>query len=407
MRDVPVVFLTAGRLLLRHWPALLTLAFLGAALRSAALWGAVELSDVQGQVGQLLLILAPIGYLLPIVAMLAICRRSLPGLQAADAEPEIAPTERRQKRLLDVAVSVLVPFLAVYESYGLLAADIERFRNLAAYDEFNRFSLSEDLEFDFQGRLGIYPLQIAVMIVAVAWVLRWALGRVERALHFAAIAFVGALIEVYYTAQLAGQSVVVRPRVERWLQDRVAVQWLETAYDAVVDFLGPVADGFRFLMDGAATIAGSLDAVVVVPVAWLALGAVVLGFKLQEHKKPEDPRARKGLAHSFVRDVRERWSALFDGLRLLAAAGLAPMLVFSLFFLLVVRLPALLIALVRQVVGPLEYNTLVAVSPYLTGIGFALSVALTAPLLAAAVDWLVRTRTAGRSPVGPTTPAPV
>jgi hypothetical protein len=405
VRDVPVVFLTAARLLARHWPALLTLAFLGAALRSAALWGAVELSDVQGQLGQLLLILAPIGYLLPIVAMLAICRRSLPALQAADQLDAVAPTEHRQKRLVDVAVSVLVPFLAVYESYGLLAVDIERFRNLAAYDEFNRFSLSEDLDFDYQGRLGIYPLQVALMIVAVAWVLRWSLGRVERKLHFAAIALVGALVEVYYTAQLAGQAVVVRPRSEAWLRDRVAVTWLESGYHRVTDLLGPLAGAIDLLVDGARAIAGSLDAVVVVPVAWLALGAVVLGYKLSD--KGEVPEDEPGLARSFLRDVRERWSALRDGLRLLLSAGLAPMLLFSLMFLVVVRVPALLADAVRGVIGPREYATTVAIGPYLTGIGFALSVMLTAPLLAAAVDWLVRTRTARRTEVAPTTPAPV
>lgn len=404
MRDVPVVFLTAGRLLLRHWPALLTLAFLGSALRAAALWGAVELSDVQGQLGQLLLILAPIGYLLPIVAMLAICRRSLPALQAADAHDELAPTEGRQKRLLDVAVSVLVPFLAVYESYGLLSADIARFRNLAAYDEFNRFSVSKDLDYDYQGRLGIYPLQIALMIVVVAWVLRWALGRAERALQFAAIALVGALVEVYYTAQLAGQTVVIRPKSEAWLRDRVAVQWLQSAYDAVVDALGPLSEVFAWLVGDAQAIAGSLDAVVVVPVAWLALGAVVLGYKLADDGQDEVAE-KPGLVHSFLRDVRERWSALLDGLRLLLVAGLAPMLVFSLAFLVVVRAPALLADLAREVIGPREFVTWFAIDPYLTGIGFALSVALTAPLLAAAVEWLVRTRTARRSEAAPTTPA--
>ena len=34
VRDVPVVMLTAGRLVARHWPALLALAFLGTGLRA-------------------------------------------------------------------------------------------------------------------------------------------------------------------------------------------------------------------------------------------------------------------------------------------------------------------------------------------------------------------------------------
>ena len=408
MRDIPVVFRTAGRLLLRHWPALLTLAFLGAAIRNGALWAAVQLSDVQGQLGQLMLVVAPLGYLLPIVAMLSICRRSLPSLQVAGDQVEVAPTERRQLRLVDVAVSVLLPFLAVYESYGLLSADIERFRNLAVTDEYFQQGFGP-IDYDFQGRLGIYSLQVALAIVAVAWLVRWALGRLERAVGLYALAFVGAFVEVYYTAQLAGQSVVIRQRGEAWLRERVAVRWLESAYDAVVDALGPVAGTFRWLVDAAQAAFGSFDAVVLVPVAWLTLGAVVLGYRLadQEPVPAAAEAAPAGLLRSILADVRERFSALFGGLRLLAAAGLAPMLVFSLLFLVVVRIPALAAYLVREVVGPQPWDTTYAFAPAQTAVGFALSMALTAPLLAAAVDWLIRTRTARRSPVSPTTPAPV
>ena len=116
MRDVLTVFRTAGRLLLRHWPALLTLAFLGAAIRNGAVWAAIQLSDVQGQLGQLMLVLAPLGFLLPVVAMLSICRRSLPALQEVDAQEQVGADRGRQPRLLDVAVSVLLLLAAVDES---------------------------------------------------------------------------------------------------------------------------------------------------------------------------------------------------------------------------------------------------------------------------------------------------
>ena len=270
MRDVPTVFLTAGRLLLRHWPALLTLALLGAAIRNGAVWGAIRLSEVHGQLGQLMLVLAPLGYLLPVVAMLSICRRSLPALQAAEAQGEMAPTEGRQLRLLDVAVSVLVPFLAVYQSYGLLEADLFRFRNSAAADEFLESSplFNIDPEDDATAsRLGIYSIQVALLIVVGAWLVRWALGRAERTLKLTALAFVGAFVEVYYTAQLAGQLVVLKVEGVPWLQDRVAARWLEDAYDAVVDFLGPVSDAFRTAARGIEAVASSFDAVVVVPLS--------------------------------------------------------------------------------------------------------------------------------------------
>ena len=83
------------------------------------------------------------------------------------------------------------------------------------------------------------------------------------------------------------------------------------------------------------------------------------------------------------------------------------MLVFSLVFLLVTRIPLAVDEVFRAVVGPRYFGTWVAIGPFRDAAGFALSLALIAPLLAAAVDWLVRARTAARSPAAPTRPAPV
>jgi len=370
-------------------------------------YAAIELSDYHGQLGLLMLVLAPLCFLLPVVAMLTVCRRSLPSLQQVDRMVEIAPTERRPLRLLDVAVSVLVPFMAVYSSYGLLEQDLFRFRNVAAADVFVRTSLSirpEDL--DGAGRLGIYSLHVALLIVVGAWLVRFALGKVERTLKLRALAYAGAFVEVYYTAQLAGQLVVLKVNGLPWLEDRVAVQWLQDAYDAVVDLLGPVAGAFKAGVHGVEAVLGSFNAVVVVPVGWLALAAVVLGYKLLEEERPPAVE-QSGLLPAIRADLRERWSALLDGVRLLAAGGLVPMLVFTLVFLLVTRIPLAVDGVFRAVVGPRYFGTWVAIGPFQTAVGFALSLALIAPLLAAAVDWLIRARTAARSPAAPTTPAPL
>ena len=406
MRDVPAVLLTAARILWRQWPALLTLALLGAAVRSAALWAAVEVSDVQGQLGLLVLLLAPLGYLAAMVLMLKRCRGEVPDLaEEVEGQVEMAPTERRRLRLVDVAVSVLVPFMLAYESYGLLATDLERFRNAAAYDEFQSIDLFGDGEVDFGGRLGVYPLQIALLIVGVAWVLRWALAQVERRVHVLAIAFVGAFVELYYTHQLAGQIVVIRLRGEEWIRDRVAWGWLQDAYTWIVDVLGPLAGGFRWVLDAVTVLTGSLDAVVLLPIAWLTFAAVVLGYTLLDTSTPR-PVEKRGFLASLWRDVRERWASLLGGLKLLTTAGLAPMLVFSLVFLLVIRIPPLLAEVVRLVIGPQEFFIAAAIAPAIVALGFALSMAVTAPLLAAAIDWLVRTRTALRTGEAASTPAP-
>ena len=348
VRSIPGVVVNAGRLLLRHWPAFLVLAFLGVAVRNAALWGAVRLSDWNSFVAQLLLIFAPLGYLLPIIAMLHLCRESLPNAKAlAETTGPEATTEGRERRLIDVAASVLVPFLAVYVSYGLLQSDRERFVNEAAFAEHNQFSLSDKIDYDYGGRVGIYPLQIVILIVLAAWVLRWALGRVENRTKFLAWAFVGALVEVYYTTQVARKTDGLKSAGQEWIENRQAAHAVVSRYDAVVGHLGPLANPVDSATNWLFGLLGSVDAIIVVPIAWLTVGAVVLGHKLEPPEKPTKESSRwdrvppriRAVGGSLGGDIKERWSAFWNGLRLLASAGLMPMLLFCLVFLLVIRIP--------------------------------------------------------------------
>ena len=141
----------------RFWAPFIVIACLGLALRSGALWVAVEVSDHNAFVAQLILTIAPLGFLLAMIAMLYLTRASLPNVAAlSHRKARQATTEKREMRLVDVAVSVLVPFLAVYVSYGLLQQDLYRFTNEAAFDEFNQFSLDGSTEYDYAGRLAIY-----------------------------------------------------------------------------------------------------------------------------------------------------------------------------------------------------------------------------------------------------------
>ncbi|MET1000006.1 MAG: hypothetical protein ABWX73_14930 [Marmoricola sp.] len=418
VRDIPAVLLTAGRLVARHWPALLALAFLGTGLRAGVLWLAVIVSDQSSFAAQLILVLAPLGYLLPIIAMLYLCRGSLPNVSALDAMPgPEATTEKRERRLVDVSVSMLVPFLAVYVSYGLLDEDRQRFINEAAFAEFNQFNLARPPDYDFAGRVGIYAPLTVLAIVLVAWVLRFALGRIEQASRFLALAFVGALVEVYWTSQVARRLTGIQTSAVDWVEQRRVATDVVGWYDDSVGRLGWLANPIDTVTTWLFAVIGSVDAVIVVPVAWLTVGAVVLGHKLSPPPAREPhprwqrvPPVVRTASSSLLADLRERWSAFWGGLRLLGAAGFAPMLAFGLVFLLAIRLPVLVSQLVRLVTGPVDTITWLAFSPMERSLGMAVSMALTAPLLAAAMDWLVapklaeQTRDRGQQVPEPTAP---
>lgn len=399
VRDIPAVLVSAWRILRTYWAPFVVIACLGLALRSGALWLAVVVSDSNAFVAQLILVLAPLGFLLAMIAMLWMTRGALPNVaELSRREARQAPTERREMRLVDVAVSVLVPFLAVYVSYGLLKEDLLRFTNEAAYAEFNQFSISEDIDYDFAGRLAIYDWQVVLAIVAIAWVLRYALGRFESVTRFLWLAFVGALVEVYYTSQVAQKVANIREAGVTWVQDRRASRLVLDQYDQVVGTLGPLANPVDTATTWLFGLLGAVDAVVVVPLAWITVGAVVLGHKLSGPQAPAaQPNPRweripapvRRFGGGLVADVRERWSAFWNGLRMMATAGLLPMLTFCLAFLLVLRLPWLVAQLLRLAMGPVETKTWLAFSPLEKSVGLAVTMVLTAALLAAAIDWLL------------------
>jgi hypothetical protein len=73
VRDATDVLVVAARLLLRHWPVLIALGLAGMAFRGAALWAAVAVSDHVNWLGHGLVVLAPLGFLVAMIAMLTCC----------------------------------------------------------------------------------------------------------------------------------------------------------------------------------------------------------------------------------------------------------------------------------------------------------------------------------------------
>jgi hypothetical protein len=163
---------------------------------------------------------------------------------------------------------------------------------------------------------------------------------------------------------------------------------------------------------------GSIDVVVIVPLAWIAVGAVVLGHKLAPAPNFEHPwltRAKvvpKPVARTIgglADDVTSRFTAFFEGLRLMIRAGLVPMLVFALAALLALRVPWLVSAVWRATVGPVDSDTYVAWAPIEGAIEDALMLTVLTVLLAAGVDRMLRQVNSAApqgSPVAPTTAAP-
>lgn len=408
--DLGRVVADGARLWWRHWPVLLTIALLGGAVRMGAIWAATWVSETNSTLGFAVLVLGPLGSVAAIVLMLLAMRGSLPALSTAAAAPAPQdPTTRHERRVIDVLASVLVPFLAVYASYGYLAEDRDRYTNAIVADELTRdvFSGAQTSHFE---RALIASGWVVGAIVLVAVVLRWGLARLEGRLDARALGFAGAYVEAFWLIILAAGFTSYREDAWAWAESRRAIDIVIGWWESFLAVLGPVAGPVDAVVDQLVQVLSSLDDLVVVPLAWLAVGAVVFGRKLPARplrvrtpkavERVPGPVRRWAVQASapVVGDLRARFSGLVNGIRQLAVAGLGPMLVFGLAFLVAVRLEDLLALGVRSLAGPQPWRTWVAFAPHVETVTRAIGLTVTIALLAAAVD-RVLAATAAEAPV--------
>lgn len=418
LSDLGAVVAQGVRLWARTWPLLLVIALLAVAGRHAAGWAAVNAATVNNTLGWAVLVLAPLSMVAGIVAMLHVLRRDLPTLAAIGrTRAPDDPASGHERGLVDVLASVFVPFLALYASYGLLAEDRARFLNTAAYREFMEsvsFTGGDGPDGSFVDLATGWGL-VAVVVVAV--VLRWLLGRWEGRSHRRALAFAGAYIEAFWLLAVAAFATQLLDDLWTWIESRRAVAIVLEWWLTVLDALGPVAGPVDAAVNAVAGVLGNLDDLVVIPLAWLTVGAVVYGHKLAAPPKPE-PRVRLAAwqrvpapvrrwtteaAAPVVGDVRGRFTALVDGLRRLAIAGLGPMLVFALAFLVATRIEEGILLLFRAISGPQDVDTWLAFAPMVSSVATAVGLTVTMALLAAGVDRIL----AGQAAVSARAPDPV
>jgi hypothetical protein len=407
--DLLAVVLAGLRLWVGHWPVLLVLALLGGAARAASLWLAVNVSEFSQIGAWALLALAPLSAVAAVIAMLVALRPSLPGLAAVAAGrgPQ-DPATGHERRLVDVLASVFVPFLAVYASYGFLAQDRMRFLNTVTVDRelmSNAGILQGTDTFDGD-RAWIGDGWVAALVVVVALVVRWALGRLQGRADARVLGFAGAYVEAFWLLVAAAWVGQRTEAAWAWVESRRAVAVVLEWWLALLDRLGPLAGPVDAVADTVAGALGDLDDLVVLPLAWLTVGAVVYGHKLsappalglapsrwQRLPAPVRRVTTEAVA-PVVGDVRARFSALVGGLRQLAVAGLGPMLVFAFAFLLATRAEEGVRWALRAAIGPLDTHTYLAFAPHLEVVAHAVGLTLVAALLAAGVDRVLRAQLA-------------
>ncbi len=405
VRDAISVVLHGIRIIGMHFPVLLTIYLLGAAGRGAAIWGAVLLSKHNSLLGALLVPLAPLCTLTALILMLRAVSPSLHFTRfdavAEGEETPQAPQVVRER--LGLLASTLIPFLAVYAAQGYLKEDTFAFVNAATADEFNN---NTDLWFHGGhadvGRAAIASENWLWGIVAVAFVLRWLVNRFDLPSRNVSFGLAAAWFEVTWVTLFAHQIPRMFGAVKDWVDGRVAVVWAQNLWHSVIDALGPIGGPVEAARAWFWGVLGDFDAIVIIPVAWLTVGAIVYGRTISAPSGPEKPRAHLDRrlsrlpgpvgrwAGDFVDDFTSRFAGLAKGLRTLAVAGLVPMLLFCLVFVLALQAKYLTYELIRVLTGPLDPTDSTAFSPWMDVVAGAVYTLVVVGLLAAAVDRVIR-----------------
>lgn len=403
LRHLAAVLGTVGVLLLRHWPVLFALVFAGFAARRGVTLVAVQASKLDGVFGFLVFALVPVAVMTALVLMLRVLSRSLPAT-TADGEPG-----QRFRTLAHVA-SVLLPFIVVYASYDYFADDRSTYLLEVFQDEHSKAeAITDPSALTLDERLP-FTLNTTLIVVSVtALVLRFLLGlRADKLWSW--IGFVRAYLEVLSLTLVAVFVSSVSDKVLPFIEHRRAYQAALAAWHQIVAQLGPLEEPVRAVGAWFSELFLSLEYVLVVPLAWLIVGAVVYGQSLGT--PPLNPKAARRAVRAARRwaklpapirklgaastaNVRETMAPLAHSFRLLAHAGKVPMLLFCVLFVAVQTLPTWLWELERTLIGAQDVNEVWRpLSGPLSTLNDAVSMVLLLCLVAATVDRVLRVQSA-------------
>ena len=401
-----LVLVDAARLLVRHFPALLTVFLLGLAVRNAVLWAAVLVGREHAVLASLLMSLAPLAMVVALVVMLRVAGGAMISHDG----------DRSVSRRVTILTSALVPFLAVYALTGELANDRDQFTNESYADDFLNIGSAFTPE-------GLAPRSIvmagnaAIVVVLVFLVIRLVIDLLDLEERHPAWGLVQVLVEVTWLTWLASFITVRWRDAKGWLESRAVLAWAEDAWRGATGGLGPLTDPVRALGGLVADIYHRAGDVVVTPVAWLAVGAVVIVGSLPGSRRehPELPVAARRVQDRLAPGLRRlgsgrvgrkalellgrRFEDLVDGVRVLLHAGVLPVLTFCL-VLPVARLAEWGAAVaLRAAIGPRDPDTMIYASTYLDIVTRAAYTLVVVVVVVAAVDRLLLRRSPAGQPV--------
>ena len=292
----------ALRLARQHGTTLVGWFCAGWAVNQGGLFASALLGVRHEVLANLVFVLAVVAQLVALVLMVAAVRPPITAPADDSAHgPPVPAALLAHERTLDVVTLAVGPFLAVYAVWGFIDDEVAAlFRSnyvvqgLGGVDD---WSISLD-----EKRLPLY-----LGFAAAGWLLRALVRVVLRRRRSGLVALVGLVAEGVWALSLFVVLVVVLRAAKVWLRERVVYADLAAAGQTLLALLPDVTLPFGPTVREAAQAVvteapGALLTVVGLPLMWLALAAVVYGWR--------DVSAADVLAGTRAAPRLERWSRL-------------------------------------------------------------------------------------------------
>ncbi|WP_460796597.1 hypothetical protein [Microbacterium sp. GXF0217] len=296
------VIRTFGRIMARHWVALVAWYLGGEALHELL----VQLAGFVGghtTLGGLLLLLplAVAARLASYVAMYLSVRPSLPHIDA--------PAHRGSREFGAAILPAILPFFAFYAAWGMLTADQIEFMNIAARIALEQTALDATQLGDRGGLITAGALPVAVLVVALA--ARFAFSRYGARLP-AWTLIIATYAEVLWTFMLFTLVGQWWADVLDWTATTAGAHW----FDGVGDWFATNLSVIAVVWEAGTWAFGILVAAVIVPAAWLLVAGVIYGTAFESavprmlRTATESRGSMAILARTLTRRFEDLWAAM-------------------------------------------------------------------------------------------------
>ncbi|WP_350351161.1 hypothetical protein ABS642_17710 [Microbacterium sp. A8/3-1] len=368
------ILTTTGRVLMRHWPALMAWYLAGVLVQYVIGQVAGFIGASSATLGFLVLPIGILARLISLVAMFLVLRDGLRNLQEVAPLPE-EPVERR-RTFLSALLAGILPFFAVYWAQGLLREDVNAYSSRALEVRSGIIftaSVNGDAPVGDQDTVLNLPFNVwTVAIIVIAFAGRWAWSKWSAKLStwLSPVAVYFEVVWVFFSVILLGD---LFDSIKAWVDSRAAMAFLEDLREQILNAVAPL----RWLWEAIGWVLTEAGPVLLAPLAWLTIAGVVFGQAIVAEKlRVENQLISRFRQHATVipnpvvrrlKDLGGELGARFRpiGRAILLMWRAGPLLVasYALVYVVVKALESYLSLGITRLIGPHEFLTWAIILP--------------------------------------------